>query len=155
MYRVNIYTMTDIRGPRRRDGIYVYLLEAPTDKGPATCQAFKKIEDATENRAELTAVVEALKRLNQKCDLDIYTDSEYIFSAIEKNWIGQWQENGWINAKGREIANSDLWRQMAELLSGNRCLIHVKEHHPYANCMRFMMEKKRRELLENGGKKNV
>lgn len=108
MYRVNIYTMTDIKGPRRRDGIYAYLLEVPTDKGPATCQVFKEIKDATENRAELTAVVEALKRLNQSCDLDIYTDSEHIATAINNNWLVKWRDNGWMNAKGSEISNRDL-----------------------------------------------
>lgn len=155
MYRVNIYTMTDIKGPRRRDGIYAYLLEVPTDKGPATCQVFKEIKDATENRAELTAVVEALKRLNQSCDLDIYTDSEHIATAINNNWLVKWRDNGWMNAKGREISNRDLWQEMAELLNENRFLIHVKEHHTYTNCMRFEMEKKHKALSGNGGKKNV
>lgn len=155
MYRVNIYTMTDVKGPRRRDGIYAYLLEVPTDKGPATCQVFKEIKDATENRAELTAVVEALKRLNQSCDLDIYTDSEHIATAINNNWLVKWQDNGWMNAKGREISNRDLWQEMAELLNENRFLIHLKEHNPYTNCMRFEMERKHKALLGNGGKRNV
>lgn len=155
MYRVNIYVMTDIKGPRRRDGVYAYLLELPTQKGPATCQVFREIKDATENRAELTALVEALKRLNQNCDLDIYTDSEYVSAPLSKDWIAWWRENGWMNAKGREIANCDLWRQMAELLNGNHFQIHTGEHYPYKNCMRFQMERKRKEILENGGKKNV
>lgn len=145
MYRVNIYTMTDIKGPRRRDGLYIYFMEMPTEKGPATLYDVCQIEDATENRAELTALAEALKRLNQNCELDIYTESVHIGTALEKGWIKTWRNNGWVNAKGKEISNRDLWQEMVELLNGNSCRIHVREHHTCTNFMRFVLEKKQKE----------
>lgn len=153
MYQVNIYTMTDIKGPRRRDGYYLYEVELLTPKGPATRGIYpKEIKDATENRAELTALVEALKRLNQSCELDIYTDSAHIASALEEGWLKEWQDNGWKNAKGKEISNRDLWQETAELLYGNSIRIHVGEYHSHTRWMQFELEKKHKEEERPDGK---
>lgn len=151
MYDVNIYIKTTVKGPRKRDGFYEYILETQTAAGMATCQLTKEIKDATENRAELLAIVEALKRLNRSCNLHIYTDSEYVAAAIKEDWIKRWRDSGWVTAKGKEIANRDLWQKMAELLNGNLVTFHVKEHHPYTNCMEFILKQK----MNNGGKQDV
>lgn len=146
MFRINIYTMTDIRGPRRRDGFYSYIAEMPTEKGPATWGIYpKEIKDATENRAELKALTEALETIRQASELDIYTECAHIGTALEKGWLKEWRDNGWKNAKGKEISNRDLWQKMAELLNGNRCRIHTGEHHSFTNTMKFELEKKRKE----------
>ena len=92
MFRINIYTMTDIKGPRRRDGFYTYVAEMPTEKGPATWGIYpKEIEGATENRAELTALTEALETIKKDSELDIYTESFHIASAL-KGMAGQRME---------------------------------------------------------------
>ena len=84
MFRINIYTMTDIKGPRRRDGFYTYVAEMPTEKGPATWGIYpKEIEGATENRAELKALTEALETIKKDSELDIYTESFHIASALK------------------------------------------------------------------------
>lgn len=153
MYQVNIYTMTDIKGPRRRDGFYVYLAEMPTEKGPATWGIYpKKIESTTENRAELTALKEALQTLGRSCELDIYTESAHIASALEEGWLKEWQDNGWKNAKGKEISNRDLWQETAELLHGHSYRVHTGKHHSFTNVMRFDLKKKRMEEERPDGK---
>ncbi len=153
MFRINIYTMTDIKGPRRRDGFYTYVAEMPTEKGPATWGIYpKEIEGATENRAELTALTEALETIKKDSELDIYTESFHIASALKEGWLKEWQDNGWKNAKGKEISNRDLWQKMAELLNGNTCRVHTGEHHSFAKVMRFDIEKKRQEKEKRDGK---
>ena len=51
----------------------------------------------TNNRMELTAVIEALKKLKEKCDVTIYTDSKYVADAFLQGWIWNWMKNGWNN----------------------------------------------------------
>ena len=139
MFRINIYTMTDIKGPRRRDGFYTYVAEMPTEKGPATWGIYpKEIEGATENRAELTALTEALETIKKDSELDIYTESFHIASALKEGWLKE--------------SNRDLWQKMAELLNGNTCRVHTGEHHSFAKVMRFDIEKKRQEKEKRDGK---
>lgn len=153
MFKANVYIMTDIKGPRRRDGFYLYEIEVPTEKGPATRGIYpKEIKNATQNRAELTVLVEALKRLNQSCELDIYTESAHIASALEEGWLKEWQDNGWKNAKGKEISNRDLWQKTAELLNGSIYRMHVGEIHSRTRWMQFELEKKHKEKEKPDGK---
>jgi len=65
--------------------------------------------ETTNNRMELTAVLEALKALKEPCDVDIYTDSAYIHNAFKKGWIERWKHNGWKTASKQPVENQDLW----------------------------------------------
>lgn len=151
MQRVNIYTKATVKGPRKRDGFFAYILEYQTAAGAATCGEFKHVEDITENRIELSALVEALKRLNRSCDLEIYTDSEHLSSGIEEGWLERWKAAGWTNAKGKEIANRDLWQKVDALLRGHLYTFHTKAHHAYAKNMEFELQR-RQQNEKIGGK---
>lgn len=78
----------------------------------------------TNNRMELSAVINALKVLNQPCDIVLCSDSKYVCDAIEKGWLKKWQANNWIRNKNNPVLNSDLWKQLVELLSKHT--IHIK-----------------------------
>ncbi len=71
-----------------------------TGRAPAT----------TNNRMELTAAIEALKTLNQACQVEIYTDSEYLKRGITE-WLPNWRRRGW-KRKGGTLANVDLWQAL-------------------------------------------
>lgn len=62
----------------------------------------------TNNRMELTAVIEGLKLLPSNVFVKIYTDSKYVMDGIE-SWIKKWKENGWMNYKKQPVKNKDLW----------------------------------------------
>ena len=69
----------------------------------------------TNNRMELTAVIEALKALKQPCKVTLYTDSRYVMDGIEK-WIYQWKKNGWKTSnKKSPVKNVELWQKLDEL----------------------------------------
>ncbi len=70
---------------------------------------------ATNNRMELTAVIEALRALKEPCQVDLYTDSNYIVRAFQKGWLERWQRNGWRTSRKQPVENQDLWRQLLEL----------------------------------------
>ncbi len=65
--------------------------------------------DTTNNRMELTAALEALRSLNRPCRVDLYSDSAYLVSAFNENWIENWQKRGWKNSAKMPVANQDLW----------------------------------------------
>lgn len=90
--------------------------------------------DTTNNRMELTAVIEALKALNEPCNVTLTTDSKYVCDAINKKWVYSWKKNGWKKADRKPALNVDLWEQLLELLDIHHVsFIWVKGHngHPY------------------------
>ena len=85
--------------------------------------------ETTNNRMELTAVIKGLEQLKEKCEVNIYTDSAYVFNAFSQNWIDVWQENNWKNSNKKEVLNIDLWQRLVDLVSNH--IIHwnkVKGH---------------------------
>ena len=67
----------------------------------------------TNNRMELTAVVEALRAIKRPCRLAIHTDSRYLKDGIT-NWILKWKRNGWKTSTGTAVKNKDLWIALEE-----------------------------------------
>ena len=65
----------------------------------------------TNNRMELTAVIRALESLTRECDVDLYTDSQYVKQGIE-SWIHGWKRNGWKTADRKPVKNAELWREL-------------------------------------------
>lgn len=74
---------------------------------------------ATQNSNILYALETALRILQRPCILNIYTESDYLTSAIRCGWIVKWQQNGWKNAKGKTIGNMEQWRRVTELLAAH------------------------------------
>lgn len=74
----------------------------------------------TNNRMELTAVVECLKKIaksGNKTDLhEIYSDSAYVVNAINNRWLHRWKSSGWRTKQKEEIKNRDLWEQAHKYL---------------------------------------
>jgi ribonuclease HI len=68
-------------------------------------------KDTTNNRMELTAVIESLKNVKKSIPLKIYTDSKYVMDGITK-WIKSWKKNGWRTADKRPVKNCDLWQAL-------------------------------------------
>lgn len=71
--------------------------------------------DTTNNRMELTAVIEGLKSLKRRCVVKICTDSQYVKNGME-SWIHGWKKNGWKTAAKKPVKNDDLWKQLDELV---------------------------------------
>ena len=85
--------------------------------------------NTTNNRMELTAVIAALRALNQSCEVDLYSDSKYVIDALEKGWVYQWKRNGWRKKDRKPALNPDLWEQLLEQLARHTVRLHwVKGH---------------------------
>ena len=84
----------------------------------------------TNNRMELTAVIEALKALKRSCSIDLYTDSSYVKDGITK-WIHGWKKNGWRKGgkKKEAIKNLELWQELDKQVASHKIEWHwVKGH---------------------------
>ena len=82
----------------------------------------------TNNRMELTAVIESLATLKRRCSVAIYTDSEYVKNGIT-TWIHSWKRRGWRTADGKPVKNVELWTRLDELVSAHDVSWHwVKGH---------------------------
>lgn len=89
--------------------------------------------DTTNNRMELTAVIEALCALHEPCEVTLTTDSRYVTDAINQRWVYGWQRNGWKKADKKPALNVDLWQKLLPLLATHRVtFVWVKGHdgHP-------------------------
>ncbi len=71
--------------------------------------------ETTNNRMEITAVIEGLKCLNQPCEVDVYSDSAYTVNAFASGWVYGWKKSGWKKADGKPVLNSDLWQELLVL----------------------------------------
>ena len=89
--------------------------------------------DTTNNRMELTGVIEALSALKRPCKVILTTDSKYVCDAVTKGWAKSWKKNGWIKSDKKPALNSDLWEKCLELLEiHDVTFVWVKGHngHP-------------------------
>ena len=82
----------------------------------------------TNNRMELISVIMALEALREPCQVEIYTDSQYVANAINLKWLDSWRRLGW-KRKGGEVKNLDLWHRLDTLLEKHKAeFIWVKGH---------------------------
>jgi len=73
----------------------------------------------TNNRMELTAVIEALTALTGPSKVELFTDSEYVRKGITE-WIHNWKKRGWTTADKKPVKNSDLWRALDDATRKHR-----------------------------------
>lgn len=85
--------------------------------------------NTTNNRMEITAVIEGLKLLKESVDIDIYSDSAYTVNAFLEGWIDNWQANNWRTAGKKPVQNIELWQELLSLIAKHNVTWHkVKGH---------------------------
>lgn len=85
-------------------------------------------KETTNNRMELTAAIEALNALKRPCEVDLYTDSQYVKGGVT-GWIFNWKRNGWKTSAKKPVKNEDLWRLLDSALERHKVEWHwVKGH---------------------------
>ena len=86
-------------------------------------------KDTTNNRMEILAVIKGLDALKEPCNVNVYSDSQYVVDAFNQQWINSWESNGWRTAGKKEVKNVDLWKTLLELVERNNVtFVKVKGH---------------------------
>ena len=102
----------------------------------------------TNNRMELTAIIQGLAAIKRPCAVVIYTDSQYVKNGMEK-WIHGWKKNGWKTASKQPVKNEDLWQQLDRLAAQHQIQWQwVRGHAGHA-------ENERADALANQGVASV
>ncbi|MCC2315180.1 ribonuclease HI [Cellulomonas xiejunii] len=73
----------------------------------------------TNNRMELTAVIEGLRALRRPCRVTLHVDSTYVMNGLTK-WLPNWKRNGWVTGEKKPVKNKELWQALE---------IEVERHH--------------------------
>jgi len=87
----------------------------------------------TNNRMELSAVIEGLAALKESCAVELYSDSTYVVNSVEKGWVYNWRKKNWVKKPGEPVPNADLWQKLLTLLSVHKVTFHwIRGHdgHP-------------------------
>ncbi|GHU81819.1 ribonuclease H [Clostridia bacterium] len=101
--------------------------------GESEKELFGGEADTTNNRMELTAVIEGLSALKEPCEVHVTSDSRYVIDSIEKRWVYAWQSKGWVKSDKSPALNVDLWKKLLPLLEKHRVAFHwIRGHagHP-------------------------
>lgn len=113
--QVKIYTDGAARGNPDGPGGYGTVLEYIDTKGTLhTKELSKGYVRTTNNRMELMAVIAGLEALNRPCEVEIYSDSQYVVNAFNQHWIDGWIKKGWKRGKNEPVKNPDLWKRLLE-----------------------------------------
>ena len=86
-------------------------------------------KQTTNNRMEVIAVIEGLKRLKYPCKVEVYSDSAYTVNAFNNGWIYSWKKNGWKKADKKEVLNVDLWEELYALTKVHEITFHKVAGH--------------------------
>lgn len=109
MQEVTIYSDGACKGNPGRGGWGAVLVAGTNEK-----ELFGGEANTTNNRMELTAVIEALRALKRRCVVKVYTDSQYVQKGISE-WLPGWKARGWKTAEKKPVKNADLWQVLDTL----------------------------------------
>ncbi len=89
--------------------------------------------DTTNNRMEITAVLEGLRALKYACSVTVTTDSQYVYNSVTKGWAEGWRKNGWVKKDKKPALNADLWEELLNEIAKHEVnFIWIKGHNGHS-----------------------
>lgn len=132
--KVTIYTDGAARGNPDGPGGYGTVLQYIDQSGTLHEREYSAgYKKTTNNRMELMAAIIGLEALNRPCEVDLYSDSQYLVKAFNDHWIDGWLKNNWKNSQKKAVKNVDLWKRLLDAKAKHQVhFIWVKGHagHP-------------------------
>lgn len=109
-------------------GVYAFVVI--NENGVKISEKVVNEKNTTNNRMELSAVIDALHSMRHSTELlTVYTDSEYVSNAVNLGWLQKWKNNNFLRGKKKEeIPNKDLWEKLIVLLKPNIKFVWIKGH---------------------------
>ena len=114
MKKIRIYTDGACSGNPGPGGWGAILVYGTKEKELSGTEA-----STTNNRMELTSVLMALEALKEPCEIELFTDSQYVANAVNNGWLFSWEKKGW-KKKGGEVKNPDLWAKLMPFLEKHK-----------------------------------
>lgn len=128
--KVYIYTDGSARGNPDGPGGYGTILKYIAPDGKVHEREFSQgYEKTTNNRMELMAAIVGLEALTKPCEVELYSDSQYLIKAFNDNWLSGWIKKGWKRGKNEPVKNVDLWKRLLKATEPHQITwIWVKGH---------------------------
>jgi len=122
--------------------------------GEHTKELYGKEANTTNNRMELTAVIEAFKALKKDGQtVEIFSDSSYVMNCFREKWYVNWEKNGWKNAKKEPVENRELWEELLALTRKHDCAFYRVKGHVNLNSKQTNFDKLYEKFVEWNGAK--
>lgn len=132
--KVSIYTDGSARGNPDGPGGYGTIIVYIDGNGVKHIREYSGgYKKTTNNRMELMAAIVGLEALTKSCQVDLYSDSQYLVKAFNEHWIDGWIKKGWKRGKNEPVKNVDLWKRLLKAIKPHEVnFIWVKGHagHP-------------------------
>lgn len=113
MMKVTMYTDGSARGNPDGPGGYGTILEYIDPKGQLHVKEMSQgYVKTTNNRMEMMAAIVGFEALNRPCQVDVFSDSQYLINAFNQHWIEGWIKKGWKRGKNEPVKNVDLWKRL-------------------------------------------
>ncbi|MCD7717694.1 MAG: ribonuclease HI [Lachnospiraceae bacterium] len=132
--KVRIFTDGAARGNPDGPGGYGVILQYTDAAGELHEREFSQgYVKTTNNRMELMAAIVGLEALNRPCEIELYSDSQYLIKAFNEHWLDSWIKKNWMRNKTDPVKNVDLWKRLLSAAGPHRITWNwVKGHdgHP-------------------------
>lgn len=138
MQEVNLYIATTIKGPAKQNGHACYIAEC---EDGTTYKQIGPIHHVGDKAAEVIVLKAGLERIEKEitepCILQLYVETKYVGDTIGGNRLPKWEQVGWKNSKGQNLANKEEWIRIKELLERHQVEVHIQEHHSFSDWIQF------------------
>ena len=127
---VKIFTDGAARGNPEGPGGYGTILQYTDRTGTLHEREYAQgYIKTTNNRMELMAAIVGLEALTRPCEVELYSDSQYLVNAFNQHWVDGWLKRGWKNSQKQPVKNVDLWnRLLAAMAPHDVSFVWVKGH---------------------------
>lgn len=116
MMKVTMYTDGAARGNPDGPGGYGTILEYIDSKGQLHVKEMSQgYVKTTNNRMEMMAAIVGFEALNRPCQVDVFSDSQYLINAFNQQWIDGWLKKNWKRGKNESVKNVDLWKRLLKV----------------------------------------
>lgn len=126
MKKVIIYTDGSCLGNPGPGGWAAILNLVGTNHRREICGGYRL---TTNNRMEIMGALKGLSILREPCEVELFTDSQYLRNAVEKGWLKSWQKNSWRKADKKPVLNADLWLLFLEQMTHHSLTMHWLRGH--------------------------
>lgn len=142
MQKVDVFIQTTAKGPAiKKYTTYMYVLKIVINGKEFIRNGKGTLENVTENQATLQAIIHALMRFHEKCEIRINTSCEHVLNSCRNFWPQQWEKAGWMKANGKEVKNADLWQQYLNVSRGHVISWSDDKEHEFSRYMEYELKK--------------
>ncbi len=142
MQKVDVFIQTTAKGPAiKKHTEYMYVLKIVINGKEFIRNGKGTLENVTENQATLQAIIHALMRFHENCEIRINTSCEHVLNSCRNAWPQQWEKAGWTKANGKEVKNADLWQQYLNVSRGHVISWSDDKEHEFSKYMKYELKK--------------